>query len=110
MTSNVKFKRIKRIKKKRKSKLFFLFRYTFSTSSGFYHNPDSINLTLNQSQIQSMYNYSSTNNSFLANIPNQLMQTENINNSGQINNKINNINPNINIPNNNNAKLQSKFA
>jgi hypothetical protein len=28
-----------------------------SKGSGFYHNPDSINLTLNQNQMSSMYNY-----------------------------------------------------
>ena len=67
-----------------------------------------------------MYNYSNTNNSFLANIPNQLMQIENImgtNGTTQVPNKINNV-PNTTLPinypmnnyNNSSMNIQSKFS
>jgi len=83
-------------KRKREEK-----KYTFSASAGFYHNPDSINLTLNQSQMQAMYNYNASNNaSFMANIPNQIMQIESMmGNQGQgqggfnPNNRPQNMNP-----------------
>ena len=67
-----------------------------------------------------MYNYNNANNSFLTNIPNQLMQIENImgtNGPTQIPNKVNNI-PNSNGPmnypvnnfNNTPVNYQSKFS
>jgi hypothetical protein len=48
-------------KKKQKQKDIDMKALLGKGSGGFYHNPDSINLTLNQSQMSFMYNYGANN-------------------------------------------------
>jgi hypothetical protein len=48
---------IKEEKRRKKGKKKEIDMNTIKQGAGFYHNPDSINLTLNASQMNSMYNY-----------------------------------------------------
>ena len=65
-------KRRKKDKKNKEGKEIDI-KTLLSKGTGFYHNPDSINLTLNQSQMSSMYNYGSgMMNNIVGNFQNQM--------------------------------------